>query len=183
MDRANARPEVATRESNARPDRVEMTRGAQYLLALYVAEQRGAGRVAPGDVDDTVDRTPAATTEMLQRLAERELVTHEAYEGAALTVEGEEAAADLYETYRTLARFFDEVLGLDDSEREAIRLAGTVSPEVTERLASTLLSDVDAENDLSDADTDSDLPNVDSDPTNVDSDPGNDDHTRSSRTN
>jgi Mn-dependent DtxR family transcriptional regulator len=122
-----------------------MTNGAQYLLVLYAAEQRGAGRVAPGEVADAVDRSPSATTEMLQRLAERGLVTHEPYEGAALTEEGRETAADLHETYHTLARFFDEVLDLDDPEQEAMRVAGTVSPDVAERLASTLLSDSDAE--------------------------------------
>lgn len=128
-----------------------MTKGAQYLLALYVAEQRGVERVAPGEVADVVDRSPSTTTEMLQRLVERGLVAHEPYAGAVLTAEGRETAADLYETYRTLSQFFDEVLGLDEPDREAMRLAGTVSPEVAERLSSTLLSgpstDADTEND------------------------------------
>jgi Mn-dependent DtxR family transcriptional regulator len=123
-----------------------MSRDSQYLLVLYIAEKRGSDPVAPGTIADAVDRSPAATTEMLKRLEGQDLVTHEPYEGATLTADGREAAEELYETYTTLARFFDEILGLDAPADEAMRLAGTVSPAVTDRLESTLLGDVDAEN-------------------------------------
>lgn len=118
-----------------------MTGAPQYLLVLYVAEREGAGPVEPGTVADAVDRSPAATTEMLHRLDERGLVDHEPYEGATLTPEGRETARTLYETYAILSRFFDEVLDLADYEAEAMRLVGAVSPAVAERLASTLLAD------------------------------------------
>jgi Mn-dependent DtxR family transcriptional regulator len=116
-----------------------MSSASQYLLVLYIAERRGSPPIAPGDVADAVDRSPSAATEMLQRLEERGLAVHEAYEGARLTPEGRETAAELYETYTTLSQFFHEVLELDDYETEAMRLAGTVSPTVVDRLASTLL--------------------------------------------
>jgi Mn-dependent DtxR family transcriptional regulator len=122
-----------------------MTGASQYLLVLYMAEQHDSDPIAPGDIAAALDRSPAATTEMLQRLEERGLVTHEPYEGATLTDDGRETADDLYETYVILSRFFDDVLGVDDSEREALELAGNISPTVTERLASTLLTDVDSE--------------------------------------
>lgn len=118
-----------------------MSGASQYLLVLYLVERRDPGPVAPGTVADAVDRSPAATTEMLQRLEERGLVTHEPYEGATLTPDGRETAEELYETHTTLSRFFEEVLDLDEHEEEAIRLAGTVSPVVADRLASTLLRD------------------------------------------
>jgi DtxR family Mn-dependent transcriptional regulator len=116
---------------------------SQYLLVLYRAERRGTVPVPPGTVADAVGRSPAATTEMLQRLDERGLVAHEPYDGATLTAEGRERAADLYETYVTLSRFFDEVLDLPDHEREAMSLVGVISPTVVDRLATTLL-DADA---------------------------------------
>jgi Mn-dependent DtxR family transcriptional regulator len=121
-----------------------MSGASQYLLALYIAERDRSGPVAPGTLADALDRSPAATTEMVQRLAERGLVRYEPYEGATLTPDGRETAGDLYETYVTLVRFFDEVLGLDDPEAEAMRLAGTVSPTVAEQLATNLLGDADA---------------------------------------
>jgi Mn-dependent DtxR family transcriptional regulator len=46
-----------------------------------------------------------------------------------------------YETYATLSRFFEDVLELEDYEREAMELAGNISPVVAKRLASTLLPD------------------------------------------
>ena len=115
-----------------------MTGDFQYLLVLYVAEQRRSAPVAPGTVADALDRSPAATTEMFQRLESRGLVDHEPYEGATLTAEGREAAETLHGTYVTISRFFREVLGIDDYEAEAMQLAGAVSPTVADRLASTL---------------------------------------------
>lgn len=116
-----------------------MTETARYLVALYGAERRGSAPVPSGEVADAVGRSPSAATEMLQRLESRGLVTHEPYRGATLTAEGRAAAEDLYGTYVTLSRFFDEVLDLDDHDEEALRVAGNVSPTVAERLAATLL--------------------------------------------
>lgn len=112
-----------------------------YLLALYDAEQRTSPPIAPGDVADALDRSPSATTEMLQRLAARGLVEYEPYEGVALTAEGRERAAELYDRYATLSRFFRDVLGLEDYRAEAVQVAGRVSTPVVERLAATLLED------------------------------------------
>jgi Mn-dependent DtxR family transcriptional regulator len=116
-----------------------MSEASQYLLVVHIVERRESGPVAPGTIAAAVDRSPAAVTEMLQRLDERGLVVHEPYEGATLTAEGRETAAELYESYTTLARFFGQVLDLADPEREALQLAGAVSPAVAERLAETLL--------------------------------------------
>lgn len=122
------------------PNREPMTEASRYLLVLYIAEQRGSPPVSSGTVADSLDRSPASATEMLQRLEDRGLVVYEPYEGATLTDDGREAAEELHGTYVTLVRFFREVLDLDDAEAEAMRLAGTVSPLVADRLASTLLA-------------------------------------------
>ncbi|EMA61534.1 metal-dependent transcriptional regulator [Halorubrum kocurii] len=121
------------------------TRTARYLLALYIAEHRTSPPVAPGRVAETLDRSPAAATEMLQRLAADGLVVREPYEGATLTDAGRARASDLHETYVALSWFFRDVLGLDEHEREAMELAGLVSPAVAERLAHLLFEDLDGE--------------------------------------
>lgn len=118
-----------------------MTEAAQYLLAVYMAERDGEVPAPPKRVAESVGRSPAATTEMLQRLEARDLVVYEPYEGAELTAAGREAATDLHETYRTLSRFFRDVLDLDEPDAEAMELAGSVSPLVTERLAAVLLDE------------------------------------------
>lgn len=118
-----------------------MTGGPQYLLVLSLVERRNGPPVSPGVVADAVGRSPAATTEMLQRLEARGLVTYEPYDGATLTTEGRETAEELYEAYDTLLRFFRDVLELDEYESEAMELAGAVSPTVVDRLEATLLTD------------------------------------------
>lgn len=117
-----------------------MTDESRYLLALYLETQRRSAPVSPGRVADQLDRSPAAVTEMLQRMAERGLVTYEPYEGATLTPEGRSRGADYYETYTVLVQFFEEVLELEEPETEARQFATVVSPEVADRLAATLLN-------------------------------------------
>jgi len=117
-----------------------MTSESEYLLALYILEQRSSPPVSSGDLATFLDRSPAATTEMIQRLEAKDLVSYEPYEGASLTPSGCEQAEALHETYVTLSWFFRAVLDLDAYEREAMRMAGLVSPLVTDRLAETLMS-------------------------------------------
>lgn len=116
-----------------------MSETARYLLAAFLAERRHSPPVSTGQVADAVGRSPSATTEMLQRLESRGLLTHEPYEGVTLSDEGREAAEQLHESYLVLARFFRDVLDIDDYAEEAMDVAGTVSPSVAERLSETLL--------------------------------------------
>jgi DtxR family Mn-dependent transcriptional regulator len=123
-----------------------MSRQPQYLLGLYVAEHRESSPVAPGVVASALDRSPATVIEAFRELESEGWLTYEPYEGAALTDAGRERAEELHETYVTLSWFFRSVLGLDDYEREAMELAGVVSPAVAERFAATLpvsVEDVD----------------------------------------
>lgn len=90
-------------------------------------------------IAERLDRSPAAVTEMLQRMADRGLVTYEPYEGATLTPEGRSRAGEYHETYTVLKRFFEEVLDIDDADGEARQFVGVVSPEVADRLDATLL--------------------------------------------
>ncbi|WP_050032957.1 metal-dependent transcriptional regulator [Halorubrum halophilum] len=119
------------------------TRTARYLLALYIAEHRASPPVSPGRIAEMLDRSPAATTEMLKRLATDGLVAREPYEGATLTDAGRERAADLHETYVALSWFFRDVLDLDAYECEAMEMAGLVSPAVAERLTHLLFEDAE----------------------------------------
>lgn len=122
-----------------------MTDAASYLLVVFEAERRGTSPVAPGHVADALGKSPSATTEMLQRLATRGLVRYEPYQGVTLTAEGRETTEELFDTYRTLVRFFRDVLHLDEYQSEARELAGRVSPLVTQRLDETLLAAADAD--------------------------------------
>lgn len=118
-----------------------MNRQPQYLLAIYIAQHRGAPPISSGQLATLVDRSPATVTETCQRLADAGLVFYEPYEGVTLTQAGHERAAQLHETYVTVSWFFRSVLDLDDYETEAMELAGLVSPAVAQRLAASLPTD------------------------------------------
>ncbi|MFA1612297.1 metal-dependent transcriptional regulator [Halobellus rubicundus] len=116
-----------------------MAERSQYLLALYIAEHRESTPVSSGTVADLLGKSTATTTETFQRLADDGLVEYERYEGARLTDEGRERAAELHETYVALSWFFRTVLDLDGYETEARRLASSVSADVSDQLVSTFL--------------------------------------------
>jgi Mn-dependent DtxR family transcriptional regulator len=118
-----------------------MTGAAQYLLAIYLLVRQDSEPVGTGTIAAKVGRSKAATTEMLQRLESNGWIDYEPYQGASLTPDGQAQGKELYETYSTLSRFFDDVLELEESEQEAMELAGTVSKTVATRLEATLLSD------------------------------------------
>ncbi|AEM58118.1 iron-dependent repressor [Haloarcula hispanica N601] len=132
-----------------------MRTAPEYLLAIYIAQHRDDPPVAPGELGEMLDRSPAAVTEMCQRLAEDGLVSYEPYDGVTLTESGREEATELHETYVTVSWFFRGVLDLDDHETEAMELAGLVSPMVAERLAATLPCDAGAEGTRGVTDSDS----------------------------
>jgi DtxR family Mn-dependent transcriptional regulator len=115
-----------------------MTGQSQYLLGLYIAEHRESAPPSPGVVGEMVGRSPSTIIEAFRRFEEEGLLTYEPYEGAALTETGRRRAEELHETYVTLSWFFRGVLDLEDHETEAMEMAGLVSPDVAERLASTL---------------------------------------------
>lgn len=116
-----------------------MNRTAQYLTVVYRLAREEGEPVPSGRIAETLDRSPAATTEMIQRLESEGVVEHEPYDGVSLTASGRERAAERYRTYETLRVFFRDVLELDAYEREAFELVGAVSPTVAERLSETLL--------------------------------------------
>jgi DtxR family Mn-dependent transcriptional regulator len=120
-----------------------MERVEQYLVALHVLDAADR-RVRTGRLASALGKSPAAATEMVERLADADLVEHEPYAGVRLTSAGARRAAERYETYETLFRFCRDVLDIEDAEREALELVGAVSPEVAQRLKTTLLGPNDS---------------------------------------
>jgi DtxR family Mn-dependent transcriptional regulator len=111
---------------------------SQYLLGLFVAEHRESTPVSPGVVADMLGRSPATVIEAFRSFEEDGLLDYEPYQGAELTEAGRRRAGELHDTYVTLSWFFRSVLDIDDHEREAMAMAGVVSPDVAARLAATL---------------------------------------------
>ena len=115
-----------------------MTSQSEYLLAIYIEENRSAPPVSFERLATTLDRSSAAVTEMCQRLDGEGLIEHRPYEGVSLTEEGREIAERHHERYVILSWFFRSILDLEDHERRAMKMADAVSPEVAVSLAATL---------------------------------------------
>jgi DtxR family Mn-dependent transcriptional regulator len=115
-----------------------MSARSQYLLGLYIAEHRHGAPVSPGVVGEMLGRSPAAVIESFREYEEEGLLTYEPYEGASLTEASRREAGALHESYVILSWFFRSVLDLDEYETEAMEMAGLVSTDIAERLASTL---------------------------------------------
>ncbi|WP_121741989.1 metal-dependent transcriptional regulator [Natronorubrum halophilum] len=117
-----------------------MSKINHYLLTIYELTAAASEPISTGRIADSTGRSPAATTEMVQRLETRGLVDYEPYVGVRLTPDGREQAEELFDRYETICRFFDEVLDIDDHRGEAATLVGTISPAVVARLETVLLS-------------------------------------------
>ena len=121
-----------------------------YLKALYSLEEesvtdRGAGvttarRTTTTAIADRLEVSAPSATNMLKRLAARDLVTYAPYKGAWLTDKGREIALELVRHHRLLETYLVQALGVpwDEAHYEAELLEGDLSETLEERIAATL---------------------------------------------
>ena len=106
-----------------------------YLKALYHLE----GDRWPVPTSELAQRlriSAASVSEMVTRLSERGLVSHDRYRGQQLTAEGRVLALELVRHHRLLEMFLVRVLGygLDEVHEEAERLEHVISERMEERI-------------------------------------------------
>lgn len=121
-----------------------------YLKALYSLEEesptdRGAGvstarRITTTAIADRLEVSAPSATNMLKRLAARDLVTYAPYKGASLTDKGREIALELVRHHRLLETYLVQALGVpwDEAHSDAELLEGDLSETLEERIAVTL---------------------------------------------
>ncbi|WP_049984689.1 MULTISPECIES: metal-dependent transcriptional regulator [Halobacteriales] len=111
-----------------------------YLKAIYVLHAEADGNVKTSDIATQLDVKPPTVTSMLKKLAEKNLVNHEPYQGVELTPTGESVALEVIRHHRLLEAYLTEELGYDWSEvhDEADRLEHHVSETFIDRLATRL---------------------------------------------
>lgn len=120
-------------------DQVRRSRQTQaqedYLKALYHLE--GDHRPVPtNELAQRLRISAASVSEMVTRLTERGLVSHDRYRGQQLTPEGRALALELVRHHRLLEMFLVQVLGygLDEVHEEAERLEHVISERMEERI-------------------------------------------------
>ncbi len=110
-----------------------------YLKAIYDLE-RTTGTAATNEIARRLDIAPPSVSWMVQRLAERGLLTYQRYRGVRLTAAGQRAALRIVRRHRVIETFLAQVLGYpwDEVHDEAERLEHAASDELIDRMAAAL---------------------------------------------
>ena len=121
-----------------RKDPRDLSAAAQeYLLALRVMTgAEDAGRVTAAQVARSLGVTTQAASEMFRRLVAEGLVDHAEGRDLNLTSAGRAAADGIFRRHALLEWLLTSVIGLGwaESDDEAMRLQGAISPRVEARL-------------------------------------------------
>ena len=119
-----------------RRDRASLTEAAQeYLLALRVMAGDGS-RVTVSQVGRNLGVTTQAASEMFRRLIADDLVAQADGRELVLTASGRTAADGIFRRHALCEWLLSEIVGLGwaESDEEAARLQGSISPRVEARL-------------------------------------------------
>jgi Mn-dependent DtxR family transcriptional regulator len=111
-----------------------MNTADKYLKAIYLVQQIEDGQASTGAIADRLDVSPASANEMIGKLEEQDLCSHEKYKGVDLTEEGIVRARDALQNYCIIERFLVEVLDVEDFRVEAQQLEPVIDETVADRL-------------------------------------------------
>jgi Mn-dependent DtxR family transcriptional regulator len=111
-----------------------MNTADQYLKAIYLVQEMEDGPASTGAIAEMLDVSPASANEMVGKLEEQKLCTHEKYKGVKLTDEGIIRARDGLQNYCIIERFMLEVLEVENFREEAQQLEPVIDETVAERL-------------------------------------------------
>lgn len=107
-----------------------------YLKAIYHLSQDDGPVVTTNRISETINTTPASVSDMLKKLAEKNLISYTKYQGASLTESGRRAATNIIRKHRLWEVFLVEKLGFkwDEVHDIAEQLEHINSPELITRL-------------------------------------------------
>lgn len=107
-----------------------------YLKAIYHLEQQTKGEVSTNAIAERMDTKPSSVTDMVQKLADKDLVSYKKYKGTVLTVLGRKTAANVIRKHRLWEVFLVEKLNFhwDEVHEIAEQLEHVHSEELVARL-------------------------------------------------
>jgi len=107
-----------------------------YLKTIYHLEHRVQGEVSTNAIAEVMETKPSSVTDMVQKLAEKEVVSYKKYRGALLTPTGRRIAADVIRKHRLWEVFLVEKLNFhwDEVHDIAEQLEHIQSDELVTRL-------------------------------------------------
>lgn len=107
-----------------------------YLKAIYHLEQQTQGEVSTNAIAERMDTKPSSVTDMVQKLAEKEVLSYIKYKGTLLTPNGKKIAANVIRKHRLWEVFLVEKLNFqwDEVHEIAEQLEHIQSDELVTRL-------------------------------------------------
>lgn len=108
-----------------------------YLKTILLLSGQGQDAAKTGDISRELGVSPAAVTEMLERLQRDGLVNHEKYRGARLSTDGRARARDILRKHCIVERFLVESLDMrkgTEYHDQACKLEHVISDELARRL-------------------------------------------------
>lgn len=111
----------------------------RYLDVIYEIQAR-EGEVRVKDIAEALNVSRPSVSEMVDRLVENGLVTHDKYSHITLTAKGRRIGRGLDRKQEIIKRFFVNVLQVDDgvAERDACEIEHVISDETLNRLVDYL---------------------------------------------
>lgn len=111
-----------------------------YLKAIYQLQDKTNGLVGITDIANYLKVAAPSATEMIKRLAKKELVEHKKYYGVSLKPEGYQEARFILKSHRVWETFLVEQAGyqIDEVHEEAENLEHASSKRLVERLYSIM---------------------------------------------
>lgn len=107
-----------------------------YLKAIYKIYEKTKDIVSTNSIAEMLNTTAASVTDMIKKLAVKELIIYEKYKGSKLTQEGAKVATNLIRKHRLWETFLVETLGFSWEEVHDIAedLEHINSPKLIDRL-------------------------------------------------
>ena len=110
-----------------------------YLKAIFHLENDYGTGVSTNAIADKMDTRASSATDMIQRLADKKVISYQKYKGASLTKKGKSLAVNIIRKHRLWEVFLVEKLDFqwDEVHEIAEQLEHIKSDELIQRLASS----------------------------------------------
>jgi DtxR family transcriptional regulator, Mn-dependent transcriptional regulator len=111
----------------------------RYLETIYEIWADGR-EVRVKDIAASLGVSKPSVSEMVDRLVEAGLVTHDKYQHITLTPKGKRIAKGLDHKHEVIKHFFTEVLGVDEelADRDACEIEHVISDKTLDKLVEYL---------------------------------------------
>lgn len=107
-----------------------------YLKAIFKLSKNQADNISTNNIAAEIQTTPASVSDMLKRLAEKDLISYEKYRGVSLTEQGRKVSLSLIRNHRLWEVFLVKKLAFswDQIHEIAEELEHIKSPLLIQRL-------------------------------------------------